>query len=54
MTATTATIGKIVQIIGPVLDVEFEAGHLPELYNALEIAGRSATGDTIRVVAEVQ
>jgi F-type H+-transporting ATPase subunit beta len=53
MTAT-ATIGKIVQIIGPVLDVEFEAGHLPELYNALEIAGRSATGDTIRVVAEVQ
>ena len=53
MTAT-ATIGKIVQIIGPVLDVEFEAGHLPELYNALEITGTSDTGDPIRVVAEVQ
>jgi len=53
MTAT-ATIGKIVQIIGPVLDVEFEAGHLPELYNALEITATSDTGDPIRVVAEVQ
>ncbi len=29
--------GKIVAIIGPVLDVEFEAGHLPEIYNALRI-----------------
>ena len=55
MTATAApAIGKIVQIIGPVLDVEFEAGLLPELYNALEITGTSDTGDPIRVVAEVQ
>src|SRR5512145_240129 len=55
MTATaTATIGKIVQIIGPVLDVEFDAGHLPELYNALSITGTSDTGDPIKVVAEVQ
>ncbi|NLO90818.1 MAG: F0F1 ATP synthase subunit beta [Elusimicrobia bacterium] len=29
--------GKIVQIIGPVIDVEFEPGKLPALYNALEI-----------------
>src|SRR2546429_4507764 len=34
-------IGKVVQVIGPVLDVEFEAEHLPELYNALEIAGKA-------------
>src|SRR5688572_6602354 len=54
MTATTATIGKIVQIIGPVLDVEFDAGHLPELYNALKITGTSDTGDPINVVVEVQ
>ena len=53
MTAT-ATIGKIVQIIGPVLDVEFDAGHLPELYNALSITGTSDTGDPINVVVEVQ
>src|SRR5687768_4239301 len=55
MTATaTAAIGKIVQIIGPVLDVEFDAGHLPELYNALSITGTSDTGDPINVVVEVQ
>ena len=30
-----SNIGKIVQVIGPVIDVEFEAGHLPEIYNAL-------------------
>jgi len=29
--------GKVVQVIGPVLDVEFESEHLPELYNALRI-----------------
>ena len=47
-------IGKIVQVIGPVLDIEFEAGHLPELYNALEITGTAPDGNTIRVVVEVQ
>src|SRR5262245_66267639 len=54
MTAASATIGKIVQIIGPVLDVEFDAGHLPELYNALAITGTSDTGDPIKVIVEVQ
>jgi F-type H+-transporting ATPase subunit beta len=53
-TATTGTVGRIVQIIGPVLDVEFEAEQLPELYNALEIKGTSDAGDAISVVAEVQ
>src|ERR1041385_7856437 len=47
-------IGKVVQVIGPVLDVEFEAEHLPELYNALEISGTSDAGEDISVVAEVQ
>ena len=31
------TEGKILQIIGPVVDVEFEAGKLPGIYNALEV-----------------
>src|SRR6266536_1683561 len=30
--------GKIVQVIGPVVDVEFEPGKLPAIYNALEVA----------------
>jgi F-type H+-transporting ATPase subunit beta len=54
-TATaTRQVGKIVQVIGPVIDVEFEADHLPELYNALTIGGRTDSGDEIRVVVEVQ
>ena len=46
-------VGRIVQIIGPVVDVEFEAGHLPEIYNALRIQG-DAAGEKIDVIAEVE
>ncbi len=31
--------GRIVQVIGPVVDVEFEPGRLPPIYNALEVPG---------------
>jgi F-type H+-transporting ATPase subunit beta len=31
--------GKIVQVIGPVVDVAFETGQLPAIYNALEVQG---------------
>jgi F-type H+-transporting ATPase subunit beta len=37
-----AYIGKIVQVVGPVVDVEFEPGKLPAIYNALEIRGPQA------------
>src|SRR3954469_3605657 len=37
--ATATATGKIVQVIGSTFDVEFEEGHLPEIYNALKIAG---------------
>ena len=51
-------VGKIVQIIGPVLDVEFEAGNLPEIYNALHIQAEIPTGtggtQKIDVIAEVE
>jgi F-type H+-transporting ATPase subunit beta len=37
--------GKVIQITGPVVDVEFPAGQLPAIYNALEIKrGASAGG----------
>ena len=29
--------GKIVQIMGPVIDIRFEGGELPELYNAVPV-----------------
>jgi F-type H+-transporting ATPase subunit beta len=47
-------IGKVVQVIGPVLDVVFESEHLPELYNALRIRGKTDAGVDIDVVVEVQ
>jgi F-type H+-transporting ATPase subunit beta len=48
-------IGKIVQVIGPVIDVEFEAGYLPEIYNALRVVSENPeqTGP-IDVIAEVE
>jgi F-type H+-transporting ATPase subunit beta len=53
--ATTLQSGKIVQIIGPVVDVEFESGHLPEIYHALRIVSDNAsTGVTLDVIAEVE
>jgi F-type H+-transporting ATPase subunit beta len=47
-------IGSVVQVIGPVLDVEFDAEHLPEIYNALELTGTNEAGQEISLVAEVQ
>ena len=35
-------VGKIAQVIGPVVDVEFPPGKLPAIYNALEITGKKA------------
>ncbi|MEO8030008.1 MAG: F0F1 ATP synthase subunit beta [Gemmatimonadota bacterium] len=49
----TKNIGKVVQVIGPVLDVEFEPEHLPELYNALLLEDSSGSVP-VRVVVEVQ
>jgi len=46
--------GSVVQVIGPVLDVEFAAEHLPEIYNALRLETTNEAGQKISVVAEVQ
>ncbi|QUB96669.1 F0F1 ATP synthase subunit beta [Leptotrichia sp. oral taxon 221] len=43
-----ANIGKLVQVIGPVIDVKFE-NELPDIYNALELANEDGT----KLVAEV-
>ncbi len=45
--------GRVVQVIGPVLDVEFPADSVPEIYNALKLDDES--GDVaIHLTAEVQ
>src|SRR5260370_36790634 len=52
--AAKQNVGRVVQVIGPVLDVEFEPEHLPELYNAVRIDHPGNGGTPIRLVAEVQ
>src|SRR3979409_37766 len=54
-TITKQQVGRIVQIIGPVIDVEFEAGHLPAIYNALRVVSDGKGGTTaLDVIAEVE
>jgi F-type H+-transporting ATPase subunit beta len=48
-------VGKIVQVIGAVIDVEFEAGRLPEIYNALHVVSDGKGGGApLDVIAEVE
>ena len=55
MVATTETnVGKIVQIIGPVIDAEFPSGKLPRIYNALTVKGTNSAGQNLSVACEVQ
>ena len=53
-TATDLKEGKVIQVIGPVVDVEFSNGHLPEIFNALKITGKNNLGDEVVVTVEVQ
>jgi len=53
-TATKANVGRIVQVIGPVVDVEFASGELPQIYNALTVEGTSDAGVEVAVTCEVQ
>ena len=55
-TPAGTSIGTVIQVIGPVVDVEFEAGRLPAIYNALRIQGPAsyAGGTDINIVCEVE
>ncbi|HEY9705096.1 MAG TPA: F0F1 ATP synthase subunit beta, partial [Allocoleopsis sp.] len=52
--AATNNVGRIIQIIGPVVDVEFSIGKMPQIYNALKVQGRNEAGQDISVTCEVQ
>ena len=45
-------VGKIVQVMGPVIDVSFEGGKLPDLYNALRIKNPQG-GEESDIICEV-
>ncbi len=47
-------IGKVVQVIGPVLDVAFDPENLPDIYNALSVESSGGNGSDVRLVVEVQ
>jgi len=49
----TKNIGKIVKIIGPVVDIEF-GGKLPEIYNALTVTHSTSSGQARTVVLETE
>src|SRR5207245_1394992 len=47
-------VGKVIQVIGPAIDIEFEEGHLPSIYNAVRIVDNGELGKIpIDVVVEV-
>src|SRR5689334_8668495 len=55
LTADGRAVGKVVQIIGPVLDVEFQGGYLPPIYQALRVVSDGFDVPVpIDVIAEVQ
>lgn len=48
-------VGKVVEVIGPVIDVEFPEGGLPDIYNALRVVSKGFEGsEPIDIITEVQ
>ncbi|MEJ2477924.1 MAG: F0F1 ATP synthase subunit beta [Desulfobacterales bacterium] len=46
-------MGKILQVLGPVVDVEFEQGKLPTIYSALTISNPAISDEADNLVVEV-
>ena len=53
-TGADARVGRVVQVIGPAVDVEFESGDLPPIYNALHIKSEGDGATAIDVIVEVE
>ncbi|SEU13686.1 F0F1 ATP synthase subunit beta [Paenibacillus sp. NFR01] len=45
--------GRVVSIMGPVVDIEFERGQLPEIFNAIKIEASTGNGRAINLTLEV-
>ena len=55
MAEKQGAVGHVVQVIGPVLDFQFEAGHLPEIFNAVRVTSEGFNSpEPLDVTAEVQ
>jgi F-type H+/Na+-transporting ATPase subunit beta len=53
-TAEKTNVGKLTQVIGPVVDVEFTGGKMPQIYSALKVEGKNEAGQDVSVTCEVQ
>ena len=52
---TKQKVGKVVQVIGPVVDIEFADGHLPDIYNAVQIKTEGKAGESkVDIICEVE
>lgn len=52
-TANPQNLGRIKQVIGPIVDVEFETGRLPAIYHAVRVTNASTGGNEWGLVLEV-
>lgn len=43
------TKGRVTQIMGPVVDVKFDNGHLPAIYNALKISHKPSSASEVAI-----
>ncbi len=50
----TKNAGRVLQIIGPVVDIAFAKGQVPNIYNALIVRAENAAGQKVDVTVEVQ
>ena len=53
MTTDATTKGKITQVLGAVIDVEFPVGQLPPIYNALKVSNPSISDEPWNLTLEV-
>jgi len=53
MSAQVPTVGKVTQVLGPVVDVEFPPGGLPEVYTALKLTNPNISGEQNNLTLEV-
>src|SRR5438270_5948937 len=55
MAEKQAQVGHVVQVIGPVLDIQFESGHLPAIFNAVRVTSEGYNvPEPLDVTVEVQ
>ena len=52
MTTATQVQGQILQVFGPVVDVQFPEGHMPNLYNAISVVDKERGIDLVLEVAQ--